>query len=267
MMKGMKDLLRDRVPAPLLRAYRFARVLWRDLPDILAFIFGRGYVTTNFLQRTGLVARFYYISGRVECAHWESEMLRAARAMLSLPASCPGCFVEAGCYKGGGTAKFSLIAKLAGRKLVVFDSFEGLPGNEEKHDKSILGHSVEGWFSGGKFRGGLEEVRANVEKYGAIEQCEFIKGWFNKTMPAFRQKVSLAYLDVDLAESTKDCLKYLYPLLSPGGVLISQDGDFPLVIAVFADDRFWREEVGCPKPASPDLGRRKLLKYVKSGAK
>ena len=39
----------------------------------------------------------------------------------------------------------------------------------------------------------------------------------------------------------------MYPLLSPGGAIYSQDGDFPLVIEVFKDEKFWIEEVGCDK--------------------
>ena len=73
----------------------------------------------------------------------------------------------------------------------------------------------------------------------------------------------MAYLDVDLASSTKTCLKYLYPLVIPGGIIYSQDGDFPLVIEVFNDDRFWENEVGCKKPDIEGLGKKKLLKIIK----
>lgn len=45
----------------------------------------------------------------------------------------------------------------------------------------------------------------------------FIKGWFEDTMPVFNERIIAAYIDVDLASSTKTCLKYLYPLLVPGG--------------------------------------------------
>jgi O-methyltransferase len=75
--------------------------------------------------------------------------------------------------------------------------------------------------------------------------------------------VVAAYLDVDLAASTRECLKYLYPLLRVGGVLISQDGHLPLVIQVLDDDVFWSREVGCAKPAMPGLGRQKLIRIVK----
>jgi len=58
-------------------------------------------------------------------------------------------------------------------------------------------------------------------------------------------------------------LKFLWPLLISGGVLYSQDGDFPLVIAVFNDNEFWRNEVGSTKPNIEGLGKRKLIRIVK----
>jgi hypothetical protein len=58
-------------------------------------------------------------------------------------------------------------------------------------------------------------------------------------------------------------LKYLYPLLEPGGVLYSQDGHLPLVIDVFNDRSFWRNEVGYARPEVIGLGEKKLIKIVK----
>ena len=83
-------------------------------------------------------------------------------------------------------------------------------------------------------------------------------------MPDFTEKVAAAYLDVDLASSTKTCLKYLYRLLSPRGVVMLQDRDFPHVIEVFDDERFWEEDVGCAKPRVDGLRIRKFLTIVKS---
>jgi O-methyltransferase len=151
------------------------------------------------------------------------------------------------------------------RRLVVFDSFKGFPPNCEPHKKSILGHSIDGWFREGNFRGTLDEVKSNVARFGDLGSCEFIEGWFDTTMPFFSEPILAAYLDVDLVASTKTCLRYLYPQIVPGGLLYSQDGDFPLVIKVFDDDKFWEEEVGCQKPMIEGLGKRKMLRIKKLG--
>lgn len=214
-------------------------------------------------DRKALLAQIRRVRSHVECPHNESHVLSFIVELFRLPREVEGVIVEAGCFKGGSTAKISLAASVLGREVVVFDSFEGLPDNNEPHDSSVLGHSIKGWFDGGNFAGALEEVSSNVERYGDIKPCRFVKGWFDETMPSFDQKICAAYLDVDLASSTRTCLKYLYPRLSPGGVLMSQDGDFPLVLDVFRDREFWENEVGFPMPAIEGLGTKKVLKIVK----
>ncbi len=222
-----------------------------------------GAVLPSNTARNQLLRRIRDISRNVQCPHNHSEILAFGIEILSLPPSVKGCVIEAGCYKGGSTAKFSLFAKLAGRELVGFDSFQGLPENDESHEQSILGHSIEGHFRGGNYCGRLDEVRANVEKYGETDVCRFVEGWFQETLPRFKEPIAAAYLDVDLAQSTRTCLKHLYPLISSGGILYSQDGDFPLVIDVFADSSFWEQEVGCARPEVEGLGGRKLLRIQK----
>ncbi len=214
-------------------------------------------------ERDGFFKRLRNVRANVQCPHNLSHSLSFIKEILALPASVQGCIVEAGCFKGGSTAQFSIAAKMVQRPLVVFDSFEGLPANDEQHDKSILGGSIKDWFREGEFRGALEEVQQNITEHGEIAPCRFVKGWFENTLPGFREPVAAAYIDVDLASSTKTCLKFLYPLLQPGGVLMSQDGDFPLVIDVFRDERFWNEEVGVAKPHVIGLGKEKIIRIVK----
>ena len=55
-----------------------------------------------------------------------------------------------------------------------------------------------------------------------------------------------------------------YPKIVRGGVLMSQDGDFPLVIDVFDDDDFWKNVVGCDKPAMQGLRQSKMLTIIKT---
>ena len=71
-----------------------------------------------------------------------------------------------------------------------------------------------------------------------------------------------AYLDVDLVSSTRTCIKYLYPLLVPGGVLFSQDGHLPLVVQLLNNESSG-DEAGCFRPPIHGLGTRKLVRIVK----
>ena len=83
-------------------------------------------------------------------------------------------------------------------------------------------------------------------------------------MPNFNEVVVVGYLDVDLVSSTRDCLKYLFPLLAPNGVLFSQDAHLSGVRDLLQDDAFWRNEVNSGKPAVSGLGRKKMVAIRKS---
>lgn len=211
-------------------------------------------------ERLRLLWRMYRVSRNVECAHNEVEILSFARAIVTMPPSVPGVIVEAGCFKGGSTAKFSLFARAVGREMVVFDSFAGIPDNSENHFNI---HGGTARFDKGDYCGQLEEVRENVRRYGDVSVCRFVKGYFEDSMPTFREPVAGAYLDVDLISSTKTCLKYLWPLLTPGGVIYSQDGHLHGVLDVFREGAFWNEELGCPPPDVVGAGRDKVVWFRK----
>ena len=99
----------------------------------------------------------------------------------------------------------------------MFDSFQGIPENREDHKRDFSGNPI--CFVGGSYAGTIEEVVTNVGRYGHVDACRFVRGWFEDTMPTFKEPIAAAYLDVDLVSSTQTCLKYLYPLIMPGGFL------------------------------------------------
>ena len=230
--------------------YRFLRN-GRDAASLVDFLFEFNS-KVSYYQRRSIIKQLYVISDAIPCPHTQHEIISFIKAIFSIRDHVAGCLVEAGSYKGGSTAKFSIAARMANRKLVVFDSFEGLPENNE--DESL---------SKGSLCGTLDEVRMNISRFGELEVCELINGWFDDTMPRFSRPIVGIYLDVDLASSTRTCLKHLYQLLVPGGVLYSQDGHLPLVIDVYNDNEFWQREVGCPRPRIEGLGKEKLIRIMK----
>ena len=233
---------------------------WTDVWHCALFV-ARPLPGTDLTSRLRLVVAMFRISFAVECPHTQREMLMVMEAFAKTKSSPQAVFVEAGCYKGGSTAKLSLMAKLLGRRLIVFDSFEGLPDNSEQHGNSIFGEPTT--FVKGAYCGTMERVATNVRKYGHSESVEMVKGWFDDTMPSFKEKVAVAYVDVDLVSSTKTCLKFLYPLLVEGGTIFSQDAHLPLIIELLSDQNFWRDELGASAPAIPDLGKIKLVAITK----
>lgn len=252
------------LPWPLLYIYRKIYYAPKDVPAALGFIFSGTKSPTTFGARLALVLKFYKISYYVDCPHTEHELIVIARQILNLGAASgaaggvPGVIVEAGSFHGGSTAKLSLVAALCDRPFDVFDSFAGMPENNEEHGKSIYGR--EHHFPKGSHAVPFEEVKGNVARYGDASRTHFHKGFFSDTMPSFHTPVAAACVNVDLVQSTRDCFHYLYPLLPPGGIIISQDAHFPWIIELLRSDAFWRNDLGItPRPEIPGLG---ALKFV-----
>jgi O-methyltransferase len=177
-------------------------------------------------------------------------------AVLDGPAE--GCLVECGAYEGVSAAKWSHLADMLDKKLYVFDSFRGLPAHDEQHGRSILGHDLAGKFHEGAYAAHLDTVRSTVERYGVPEVVTYVEGWFADTLPGFNEPVAGVYLDVDLATSTTTCLEHLWPLVTPGGVVVSQDGDFPHVIDAI---RVWLADIEPSEVVG--LGDSKMVKIRK----
>lgn len=87
---------------------------------------GRAYGVDR-VAKVKLLARMVRTTRRVQSASNFVSHLFMATKILNLPPDRPGVLVECGCFKGASTANLSIVAKLVGRKLHVFDSFEGLP--------------------------------------------------------------------------------------------------------------------------------------------
>ncbi len=254
---SLRHTLKRKLPWPFLYIYRKLYYLPLDARAAAKLVCGRTKVKASFGRKLSLVLRFYLISYKVDCPHTENELLTIARDILNIDPAVPGALLEAGAFHGGSTAKLSLVARLAGRELLVFDSFEGMPENAEAGGRSIFGR--EHHFPKGSHAVGLEEVKENVRKYGDISRTEFSKGFFKDTLPGLAGPVAAACVNVDLKESTRDCLKYVFPLIPKGGLFFSQDGHFPWIIELLKDDGFWKEEIGISRPKMDGLRTSKLV--------
>lgn len=115
-----------------------------------------------------------------------------------------GEILEFGVFKGVTINR--LAKKLPDRKIIGFDSFEGLP---------------EDWDMGQKFtkkeafdRGGvMPEVPENVE---------LVKGFFDEVLPEYKKKlgkIGFLHADADLYSSTKTVLDELNHLIIPGTII------------------------------------------------
>lgn len=248
-----------RGPGTLYRRLTSLRFLvTRDRRDVVEFLrdpaprLGLG-------GRIELLRRFVAVTNQVRGYHTLGEMLAVSRAILARERPV---VLEAGCGHGSSTAKLSLAVRAAGGRLLICDSFRGLPDNREEH-LHLDGRPIR--FRAGAFRATLPQVRRAVARLGAAEVCSFHKGWFADTLPALEAPpLDVVLLDVDLLESTRACLRHLVPRLAPGGVLFTLDGQLRATHDLLASAAFWRDEVGVPPPRIDGLGAAKLLAIRRS---
>jgi O-methyltransferase len=137
----------------------------------------------------------------------------------------PGDLIETGVWRGGAVILMRAILKAYGvtdRTVFAADSFEGLPKPDAQSYPADKGDRH---WTCDELAVSLEQVRANVERYGLLDdQVQFLKGWFKDTLPhAPIERLAVARLDGDMYQSTMDAIEALYPKLQPGGFLIVDD--------------------------------------------
>ena len=145
-------------------------------------------------------------------------------ARIAIINSVPGDFVECGVFAGSQCAAMARAIMdhrhMAGaRKVHLFDSFAGIPAADPE--------DVDWPHSAGTSACTLKQVQQYMDDWGIDKSllC-YHPGWFENTVHQnifCFEHIAVLRLDADLYESTKICLKHLYPRLSIGGWLIVDD--------------------------------------------
>jgi len=129
----------------------------------------------------------------------------------------PGDVAELGVYRGG-TALLLGLTK-GERQLHLFDTFGahgGMPRVRPEIDRHKAGDFKEAQF---------EDVKRLLSE---VPATHFYPGFFpdsTESVPS-GMRFSFVHLDVDIYQSTLDGLRYFYPRLSGGGMLVSHDYQF-----------------------------------------
>jgi len=221
---------------------------------ILFFIInksGKEYRISH-LRKLKIAVRILLIHKKIKSLSTWKEHLFLVDQIFRVPKSLNGDVVECGSYSGSSTASLSLACNLTNRRLIICDSFEGLPrpGEDEKYsvmsDTEKYYHWQEGEFA---VEGGLNEVKKNVERYGNIEVCKFVKGYFQDTLKTIKtDSIVLIFEDVDIASSAKDCLKYLWPKLSERCKFYCHEPWSFEVASLFFNKEWWAENLQTTPP-------------------
>lgn len=148
-------------------------------------------------------------------------------------AGIPGDIVECGVWKGGSAmlaAKTLSFFNDTSKKIYLYDTFEGMPKPDDVDVKIRTGASGKDIWQqkqkdGGWAKAKIDEVKQNMHSTAyPTDNLIFVKGKVEDTIPKTKPgAIALLRLDTDWFSSTYHELKHLYPLLSPGGVLIIDD--------------------------------------------
>lgn len=164
----------------------------------------------------------------------------------------PGHIVECGVFKGMSLLTFvKLIEVLCPadslKRVIGFDTFEGFVNLAEKDGlpNEKRGKVVGGWNSS-DFLPTLQklvEITQRDSMVPRVKRVELVKGDASVSIPEYVKanpgiRISLLHLDMDLYDPTLAALRHLYPLVSPGGIVLldeyGMDG-FPGESAAFDD--------------------------------
>jgi Macrocin-O-methyltransferase (TylF) len=150
------------------------------------------------------------------------QRILARYELFKLVQNVPGDIVECGVFRGSGVYTWVKLLCLfkpnSEQRLVAFDFFEKSRDVEFRYaiDKECLEAHAEGWTS-------REVLVANCKAWG-FERLKLIAGDVAATTREYARshlgaRIALLYLDLDNYEGTLACLKNLYSLVSPGGVV------------------------------------------------
>ena len=134
-------------------------------------------------------------------------------------------FVECGCWRGHSTFMISNLLKKNNfkKKFYIFDSFEGGLSKIIKKDNNLIRKlsSKDKLAQKKYFKSSEEDVKNLLKGFSFVK---IYKGWIPKKFKNIKTKrISFLHLDVDLYEPTLETLKFFYPRLKKGGIIVCDD--------------------------------------------
>jgi hypothetical protein len=136
-------------------------------------------------------------------------------SIVKTQTSLEGDLAEVGVYQGGSAKLICEVKK--GKKLYLFDTFTGLP--EVSDDDTHFGEKH--WHENEFNNTSVESIKRILNKY---DNVHIIKGIFPESgKEIVDEKFCFVHLDVDLYKSTIDSLRFFFPKMVPGGIILIHD--------------------------------------------
>src|SRR3989344_1371872 len=149
--------------------------------------------------------------------------------LFKMSDAVPGDIIECGVFKGSSFIRFAtfreMMEKSRQKRMVGFDTFGTFPNTAGAADQ----HARDEWVkSAGDQSISAPQLMEVLDKKKFTHHVELIEGDVAVTIPKFvaenpNLQISLLNLDTDFYEPAVVILRYLYPLLAKGGVLILDD--------------------------------------------
>jgi hypothetical protein len=224
----------------------FSDPLIRQRFKLLYFVWGYSgllrIASIPWRERLRLLRRFLVIDWSVLHAHAPAEISEIACILAERPARAGEVIVEAGCWQGGSSTKFSILCSLLGYDLHIYDSFEGVETLSPEAQANE-------WEFAGQYASPEGRLRENLARFGEPSRCSIHPGWFSETLAreAPSQPVRVAYIDCDLAKGTFEALQGVTRALVADGVVFSQDYHIDPVRRLLWDPTTW-QRLGIPAP-------------------
>ena len=127
---------------------------------------------------------------------------------------------ECGVFRGGtallAAATMANYSPHLSKKLHLFDSFEGMPETVRGVDR---------------LKSGDLNTTSEARVAALLKDFPFTQihaGFIPRTFAGLDvDKICWAHIDVDIYQSVRDCINYVYPKLTSGGILVFDDYGFP----------------------------------------
>lgn len=161
--------------------------------------------------------------------------------LFSKTIDLPGDIVELGIYRGSSLMSFANFLEIRNmgdrqKKVIGFDNFEGFKSPNEKDGKNENGlDKKEGGFNSSMFEESLYDAINIFDNDRFIPykpRIVIVKGDIEESIPRYVKenpgfRISLLHFDADMYSPTMTGLKYLWPLVVPGGVVAFDEYGIP----------------------------------------
>ena len=170
------------------------------------------------------------------------------KIFLEVPRDVRGDIAECGCARGLSSLELCLAAKTVdpnwtGEGFHIFDSFKGLsePTEQDRRfdasgpDEAFLAANM----AAGRYAFPLDLVARNLHR--DFPHVQLHPGWIPEIFLEEPDRTyRFVHIDVDLYQPTMDSLRYFFPRMAAGGVIITDDYNWPGAKAAF--DEFCGEQ-------------------------